>query len=135
MFRLDARLDRDCAPVTDLALCRALLMDDARYPWLVLVPARPDLRELHDLEAADRNRLVDEICQASQALERLFQPDKINVGALGNLVPQLHVHVIARRIGDRAWPGPVWGQGTAVAYAPEALAETRDRLAKALAAG
>jgi len=135
MFRLDARLDRDTVPVTDLGLCRALLMDDARYPWLILVPARPDLRELHDLEAADRNRLVDEICQASRAVERLFQPDKINVGALGNLVPQLHIHVIARRIGDSAWPGPVWGQGSAVPYGAEALAKARDRLGEALAAG
>jgi diadenosine tetraphosphate (Ap4A) HIT family hydrolase len=135
MFRLDARLERNTVPVTDLALCRALLMNDARYPWLILVPARPDLRELHDLAAADRNRLVDEICQASRALERLFQPDKINVGALGNLVPQLHVHVIARRIGDSAWPGPVWGQGAAVPYAEEALAEARGRLAEALTTG
>jgi diadenosine tetraphosphate (Ap4A) HIT family hydrolase len=135
MFRLDARLDRDTVPVTDLGLCRALLMDDARYPWLILVPARPDLRELHDLDATDRNRLVDEICRASRALERLFQPDKINVGALGNLVPQLHIHVIARRVGDSAWPGPVWGQGAAESYGAEALAEARDRLAEALAAG
>lgn len=134
MFRLDARLDQDTVPVTELALCRALLMDDTRYPWLILVPAKPDLRELHDLAAADRSQLIDEICQASRALERLFQPDKINVGALGNLVPQLHIHVIARRIGDSAWPGPVWGQGAAVPYAAEALAETRGRLAEALTA-
>ena len=134
MFRLDERLDQDTVPVRDLALSRALLMNDARYPWLILVPAKPDLRELHDLGAADRNRLMDEICQASRALQRLFQPDKINVGALGNLVPQLHIHVIARHSGDGAWPGPVWGQGAAVAYAAEALAETRGRLAEALAA-
>ena len=118
--------------MTDLPLCRVLLMRDARYPWLILVPAKPDLRELHDLEAADGRQLIEEVCQASRALERLFEPDKINVGALGNMVPQLHIHVVARRLGDSAWPGPVWGQGVAVSYAPAALAETRGRFVEAL---
>lgn len=135
MFRLHPRLDQDTAPIADLALCRLRLMNDARYPWLILVPAKPDLRELHDLAASDRSLLMDEICQASQALERLFQPDKINVGALGNLVPQLHIHVIARRSGDPAWPGPVWGHGEASPYTPEALTGLRDRLLKSLTAG
>ena len=78
---------------------------------------------------------MEEICRASRAMERLFSPDKINVGALGNLVPQLHIHVIARRHGDDAWPGPVWGHGPAVPYTPAALAEIRESLLEALAAG
>lgn len=107
MFQLHPRLDQDTVFVCSLPLCCVLLMRDARYPWLVLVPALPELREIHDLEAADRARLMDEIAQASQTLQRLYAPDKINVGALGNLVPQLHVHVVARREADPAWPGPV----------------------------
>ncbi len=133
MFRLDPRLEQDTVPLARLSLAHVLLMCDARYPWLILVPARPDLCELHDLGAADRTQLIEEAAQVSRVLERLFKPDKINVSALGNIVRQLHIHVIARRIGDSAWPGPVWGQGAAVPYSAEALAATRERLTTALA--
>ena len=135
MFRLDPRLERDTVPVARLSLAHVLLMCDARYPWLILVPAKSDLRELHDLDAADRSRLIEEVAQVSRVLERLFKPDKINVGALGNIVRQLHIHVIARRIGDSAWPGPVWGQGAAVPYSAEALTRIRERLTAALPRG
>jgi len=110
-----------------------LLMRDSRYPWVILVPVKPDLRELHDLEAADRARLIEEIAQVSRVLERLFRPDKVNVGALGNIVTQLHVHVIARRVGDSAWPGPVWGHGPALPYSAEAQVAMQNRLIAALA--
>lgn len=133
MFHLDPRLEKDTVVVASLPLSRLLLMRDARYPWLILVPERPDLSELHDLDAADRARLMEEIADTSRALQRLYAPDKINVGALGNIVRQLHIHVIARHIGDPAWPGPVWGMGDAVPYAPEDLDQTRERLADALA--
>src|SRR3546814_18598095 len=85
-------------------------MNDASYPWLILVPRRPDLKEIHDLDGGARPQLTEEICRASRALQSSFAPDKINVGALGNLVPQLHVHVIARFRSDPAWPGPAWGK-------------------------
>ena len=132
MFRLDPRLDQDTVPLARLSLAHVRLMCDARYPWLILVPAKPDLRELYDLDASDRTQLIEEITHVSRVLERLFKPDKINVGALGNIVRQLHIHVIARRLGDSAWPGPVWGQGAAVSYTADELAATQKRLIAAL---
>ena len=133
MFQLDPRLEDDTVDVARFVLCRVRLMRDARYPWLVLVPARPGLREIHDLDTADRTLLIDEIARASRVLETLHAPGKINVGALGNIVAQLHVHVIARREGDAAWPGPVWGQGAPVAYGDDALAAMRGKLTAAFA--
>lgn len=133
MFVLDPRLEQDTAPVAAFPLCRVLLMRDARYPWLILVPTKPDLTELHDLEPADRARLFEEISDCSRVLQRLFDPKKINVGALGNIVRQLHIHVVARQTGDPAWPGPVWGHSEAVPYAPDELSETLDRIAAELA--
>jgi diadenosine tetraphosphate (Ap4A) HIT family hydrolase len=115
-FVLHERLAADTVALADWPLCRVLLMNDASYPWLILVPRRPDLKEIHDLEAGDRARLTEEICRASRALQSSVAPDKMNVGALGNLVPQLHVHVIARFRSDPAWPGPVWGARPAVPY-------------------
>ncbi len=132
-FTLHPTLARDTVEVTRLPLCRALLMNDRRFPWLILVPEREAVREIHQLSPADRTALVEEIARASEALERLFQPDKLNVGALGNIVPQLHVHVVARSAGDPAWPGPVWGSGPAAPYAERELAEIRAKLAAALA--
>jgi diadenosine tetraphosphate (Ap4A) HIT family hydrolase len=132
-FSLHPTLARDTVEVSRLPLCRALLMNDRRFPWLILVPERDSAREIHQLSPADRTALVEEIARASEALERLFHPDKLNVGALGNLVPQLHVHVVARAAGDPAWPGPVWGSGAAVPYGEEEIAEVRARLAAELA--
>jgi diadenosine tetraphosphate (Ap4A) HIT family hydrolase len=108
-FSLHPQLAADTVPVLDLGLCAVLLMDEVAWPWLVLVPRRPGLREFIDLDTAARHLLMDEITQAQQALQDLYRPDKLNVGALGNMVPQLHIHVIARSQGDPAWPGPVWG--------------------------
>jgi diadenosine tetraphosphate (Ap4A) HIT family hydrolase len=110
------RLAADTTPVSDWALSRVLLMNDARYPWLILVPRRAGLSEMHDLKHAERMVLIEEINRASLGLKTLTNAVKINVGALGNMVPQLHIHVVARKRGDAAWPGPVWGSGPAVAY-------------------
>ena len=126
-FTLAERLHADTAFVADLALCRVLLMDNRLYPWLVLVPRRPEVRELHELAAADRALLVEEAARASALLTGEFAIDKVNVGMLGNLVAQLHCHVVGRRQGDPAWPGPVWG-GPAERYEPA----ERDRLAARL---
>ncbi len=115
-FTLHERVAADTHAVCDLALCRVLLMNDKRFPWLVLVPMRPDLREIIDLPPGDRAVLMEEIARTSSALNDLFAPDKLNVAALGNKVPQLHVHVIARKKTDAAWPNPVWGPGTAEPY-------------------
>ncbi len=120
-FRLHPRLEADTAFVADWPLCRVLAMNDARYPWLVLVPRR-EATELHDLNERDRALLIEQIARASEKLKAFTQAAKINVGALGNLVPQLHIHIIARNPGDAAWPGPVWGQGPPTPYAARGIA-------------
>jgi diadenosine tetraphosphate (Ap4A) HIT family hydrolase len=135
VFALDPRLASDTLPVAELPLCRVLLMNDARFPWLILVPAKPGLAELFDLDAADRARAVEEIATASRALDFVCSPDKINIGALGNIVRQLHIHVVARHAGDPAWPGPVWGFGAPVPYTPDERATVAARFLAALRAG
>ncbi len=131
-FVLHPRLEADTAFVADWALSRVLAMNDARTPWLVLVPRHAGLTEIHDLPAADRAVLMEEIARASAALKSLTGAAKINVGALGNLVPQLHIHIVARNPGDFAWPGPVWGQGPAQHYEPAAQAAFIAQLRAAL---
>jgi diadenosine tetraphosphate (Ap4A) HIT family hydrolase len=130
-FALHQRLGADTAPLGDLPLCRVLLMDNAAWPWIVLVPRRPALREFHDLPAPDRAALMEEIAAASKAMAALPGTTKVNVGMLGNIVSQLHIHVVARREGDLNWPGPVWGFGSPARYAPGA----RDRLAASVREG
>lgn len=127
-MNLHPTLARDTVEVARLPLCRVLLMKDRRFPWLILVPERDSVREIHELPAVDRAELIEEIAQAARVLERLFRPDKLNVGALGNVVPQLHVHVVARFTTDPAWPGPVWGSGAAVGYADDELDVIKNRL-------
>jgi len=133
-FSLHERLTADCITLDDWPLCRVLLMNDASYPWLILVPRRPGLSEFHDVAEADRPQLMAEIDRASRALKTRFDADKINVGALGNMVPQLHIHVIARFKDDPAWPGPVWGARPAVPYESGALQERIEALRESLAA-
>ena len=133
-FELDPRLAADTVPLLELPLSSARLMNDARFPWIVLVPRREGAREIHELPWADQRRLLRETGAAARALVAAASPDKINVGALGNVVAQLHVHVVARFRGDAAWPGPVWGSGAAKPYAPEARAALVARLAAELAA-
>jgi diadenosine tetraphosphate (Ap4A) HIT family hydrolase len=116
-FALDPRLAADTLEVGELALSRVLLMNDSRYPWLVLAPRGEALHEIIDLDAAARTTLIEEIAAASHFVRSLPGVDKINVGALGNVVSQLHIHVLGRAVGDPAWPGPVWGVGTARRYA------------------
>jgi diadenosine tetraphosphate (Ap4A) HIT family hydrolase len=131
-FAIDPRLVAETRLVGDLSLSRLLLMDDARFPWLVLVPRIAGARELLDLDEADRSMLLGEISLLSRALETLFKPDKLNIAALGNVVPQLHVHLLARYQTDAAWPQPVWGRGEREPYAVDArdrrIASLRDFL-------
>ena len=131
-FSLDPRLAADSCAIATLPLCEVRLMHDARYPWLILVPRQAGLVEISDLAAAEQTRLWQEVNQAAAALRAVAPCHKLNLGALGNIVRQLHVHVIARRIGDAAWPGPVWGHGAALAYADAELAARRDALRQAL---
>ncbi|MGE3873801.1 MAG: HIT domain-containing protein [Parvibaculaceae bacterium] len=115
-FRLASRLAADSLFLVNWPLCQVRLMDDARFPWLILVPRRPGLEEWTELGAKDSAQLAEEIGKAGRALARMFAPTKLNVGALGNIVRQMHVHVIARFETDAAWPGPVWGQGARIPY-------------------
>ncbi|SDB52118.1 HIT domain-containing protein [Bauldia litoralis] len=124
-FTLDERLAADSVAIGRLPLSDLLLARDARFPWLILVPRRPDMAEIIDLAPEDRAALLDEIVLVSEALRTVTGCDKLNVAALGNMVRQLHVHVIARFTTDPAWPGPIWGRGEAVAYEPG----VRDKLA------
>lgn len=130
MFTLDPRLASDTVAVTALSLCLVRLMNRRAWPWLVLVPRRPGAVEIIDLDPSDRSVLMEEIALCCAAIQRTHGPDKLNVGALGNLVPQLHVHVVGRRRDDPAWPGPVWGNAEARRYGPVEI----DAVAKVLAA-
>ena len=134
-FTLHPTLAQDTVEIARLPLCRVLLMKDRRFPWLILVPEREGVREIHELSPEDRARLIEEIARAGEALQRLFEPDKLNVGALGNIVPQLHIHVVARAAGDDAWPGPVWGSDTAVPYSEDELEAIRGGLTAELGQG
>jgi diadenosine tetraphosphate (Ap4A) HIT family hydrolase len=131
MFTLHDRLRTDTLDVTRLRLSRVLLMNDSSFPWLILVPEKENIRELHDLDEKDLAVLIEEIALASRIIQHLDEPDKINIGCLGNLVPQLHVHVIGRFESDRAWPGPVWGAGPAQPYGDDTREETRAKFEKA----
>jgi diadenosine tetraphosphate (Ap4A) HIT family hydrolase len=131
-FVLDPRLAGDTHCVGDLELSRVLLMDDARFPWLILVPRRANLRELTDLGTGDQQRLLAEIDRCARILHTLEKPDKLNIAALGNVVAQLHVHVIARRASDAAWPRPVWGFGEREPYATDALSQRLAAMRRAL---
>lgn len=133
-YELHPQLAADTQPLASFALCDLRLMDDANYPWLILVPRLPAARDVHDLDREQRHQLVDEIETASVLLRDVFQPHKINVAALGNLVPQLHVHVIARYESDPAWPAPVWGRVAARPHTPEELIERISQLRDALMA-
>ena len=131
MFTLNQKLKEDTAEIAQLQLSLVLLMKDSSFPWLILVPVRESIREIHELTGKDRSILIEEISLSSQVIKRLYSPDKINVGALGNIIPQLHIHVIGRFKTDRAWPGPVWGAGPAKSYSEKELRVICTKLRKA----
>ncbi|MDE2148526.1 MAG: HIT domain-containing protein [Gammaproteobacteria bacterium] len=116
-FALHPQLAADTHPIGELPLCRVLLMDDARFLWCLLVPRRAGVREIHELPESDRRQLWDESHRLTLAMRAVRTGDKFNLAALGNQVPQLHLHHLWRRVGDTAWPAPVWGTGQAIPYA------------------
>lgn len=120
-WSLHPQLARDAINIGDLTLCRALVINDANYPWLLLVPRRHAMVELIDLGEVERAQLMTEIARVARALKDVTRCDKLNIAALGNVVPRLHVHIIARRHGDAAWPRPVWGAVPALSYDPAEL--------------
>ena len=127
-FELDARILGDSRLIGRLPLCQLRLHHDGRYPWVLLVPERAAIREIHELSETDRRALIEESSAVATAMQTLFGADKMNIAALGNMVPQLHVHHVARFATDDAWPGPIWGQHPAKPYAEDALAERVDSL-------
>ena len=133
MFVLDARLAQDTLTIGDFPLCRLLLMNDANYPWFILVPRREEVSELFQLDVGDQQLLWREATALAEIVKDTFGADKMNVATLGNVVSQLHVHVIARRKGDASWPSPVWGRLPAKPYSDEQVAEIRHKLKLVLA--
>lgn len=130
-FELHPRLAADTVPVGVLPLSRVLVMNDSRFPWCILVPAREGSREIHALAAEDQLQLMREISGVSAAMAAAFAADKMNIAALGNVVPQLHVHVIARFEADPAWPTPVWGRFAALPYGISDLKQMLTKLRSA----
>ncbi|BFT59266.1 HIT domain-containing protein [Pseudomonas moorei] len=128
VFALDPRLQQDTLPIGDFPLCRLLLSNDSNYPWFILVPRRDDISEIFQLDAADQLLLWQETTALAELLKDAFSADKLNVAALGNVVSQLHMHVIVRKHGDVAWPAPVWGKQPAKPYNAEQVAAIRERL-------
>lgn len=129
-MHIDQRL-LDCSLfVENWPLCQLRLMNDKRYPWCLLIPCLPNAIEIHDLSSDSQNQLFKEIMDLSQHMSFLFKPDKMNIGALGNIVPQLHIHVICRFKTDSAWPNPVWNGSPAIAYRTEEAIDITSRLIK-----
>lgn len=120
-FQLHPRLAQDCFKIGSLAVSELLMMNDSQYPWLILVP-RCEAREIYQINAVDRQILLNESCLIAETLQNLYQPDKLNIAAIGNLVPQLHIHHVARYQTDNAWPAPIWGKLPPSPYA-EPLAQ------------
>lgn len=120
-WSLNRQLEQDTINIGDLPLSRVLVVNDANYPWLMLVPRRVDAKDLIDLNEVEQSQLMSEINRVARALQDITKPDKLNIAALGNVVPQLHVHVIARRTSDPAWPRPVWGVVPPLAHDPQEI--------------
>jgi diadenosine tetraphosphate (Ap4A) HIT family hydrolase len=128
MARIHQRLQQDCLVVGRFPLCHLLLVRDANYPWFILVPDREQITEIYQLEAADQLQLTQESAMLATVLAEQFQADKLNIAAIGNLVPQLHVHHVVRYRTDAAWPAPVWGAVPAIPYTDAALAGVISKL-------
>ncbi len=115
-FRLHPSLAAETLFLRDLPLCQVVLMNDQRFPWLILVPRREEVTEIFELSPQDQHQLMDEVVLVSNLVKQVFNAQKINIGALGNIVSQLHIHVVGRQSTDSLWPRPVWGRGPGVAY-------------------
>lgn len=131
MQNIHQQLASDCVLLGNFPLCHLLLMNDSQYPWFILVPDRVDIREIFQLDDNDRRQLLEESCLLSEFLIETYAGDKLNIAALGNQVPQLHLHHIVRYASDAAWPAPIWGKSPPQAYSPGAIDEIRTLLATA----
>jgi len=127
-FQLHPRLEQDCIAIGRFELCRLLMMNDSQYPWFILVPERADLQEIYQLNKAERELLTEESSYLAENLAALYKADKMNIAAIGNMVPQLHIHHIVRYQVDKAWPAPVWGKFDAVPYTERQIADNLTRI-------
>ncbi len=131
-FQLHPRLEQDCLSVGRFELCRLLMMNDSQYPWFILVPERANLQEIYQLSKIERGLLTEESCFLAENLATLYQADKMNIAAIGNLVPQLHIHHVVRYQTDKAWPAPIWGKFAAVPYTERQIADNLVKLKEQL---
>jgi len=131
-FKISPQLRNDCYDLGELELCRLLLTNDSRYPWFILVPQRVGISEIYQLSEIDQIQLNKESVYLSQKLAKAFSADKMNVAALGNVVPQLHIHHVVRYRDDQAWPAPIWGFGDTVKYEPIELDQVKAKIRKIL---
>ncbi|MEY3881981.1 MAG: HIT domain-containing protein [Methylococcaceae bacterium] len=132
LFQLHPRLKQDCIIIGRFDLCQLLMMNDSQYPWFILVPEKADITEIYQLSKADQHTLTQESSYLAENLATLYKADKMNIAAIGNLVPQLHLHHVVRYQTDKAWPAPIWGKFAAVPYTPEQMTDNIDRVKKQL---
>jgi len=130
MIELHPQLEKDCVLLGEFTLCSLLLLNDANYPWFILLPNRENTTEIHQLSAKDQQQLMAESMFFSRCLEQVFRPDKLNIAALGNVVPQLHIHHIARFTTDACWPAPVWGSVSSIPYHKKQMEAIKNQLFK-----
>ena len=123
-FQLHPRLKQDCISIGRFDLCQLLMMNDSHYPWFILVPEKADIQEIYQLTKPEQHTLLEESSYLAENLAALYQADKMNIAAIGNLVPQLHIHHIVRYRSDKAWPDPVWGKFAAIPYTQQQIADT-----------
>jgi len=122
-FQLHPRLKQDCIAIGRFELCQLLMMDDSQYPWFILVPEKADIKEIYQLSKSERHTLTEESSYLAENLATLYKADKMNIAAIGNLVPQLHIHHIVRYQTDKAWPAPIWGKFAAVPYTQQQITD------------
>jgi diadenosine tetraphosphate (Ap4A) HIT family hydrolase len=124
LFQLHPRLKQDCIAIGRFDLCQLLMMNDSQYPWFILVPEKADIKEIYQLSKLDQHRLIEESSYLAENLATLYKADKMNVAAIGNLVPQLHIHHVVRYQADKAWPAPIWGKFAVIPYSEQQTSET-----------
>ncbi len=131
-FQLHPRLKQDCISIGRFNLCQLLMMNDSHYPWFILVPEKADITEIYQLAKPEQHTLLEESSYLAENLAALYQADKMNIAAIGNLVPQLHIHHVVRYRSDKAWPDPVWGKFAAIPYTQQQIADNIIRIKKQL---
>lgn len=132
IFQLHSRLKQDCIAIGRFDLCQLLMMDDSQYPWFILVPEKADIKEIYQLSKSERHTLTEESSYLAENMATLYKADKMNIAAIGNLVPQLHIHHIVRYQTDKAWPAPIWGKFAAIPYTQQQITDNIDRVKEQL---